>query len=173
MEIALIVIPTLALLPYGKEIKSTILDDDFIEEMQRILSEHGFWVQMMNNVINQFETNNHTEMVLKRLISSVPPSNSCNQARAATKGIRKMAFASNPFADVPLLGKNSFVADQEKMKECYRRNPTPACVEENDNDKNIEEVHIPVYGTGTNQPPSLLVPLAVANTHPQILRAAD
>jgi hypothetical protein len=40
-------------------------------------------------------------------------------------------------------------------------------VEENDDDENIEEVHIPVYGTGTNQPPSLLVPSAVANPPPE------
>jgi hypothetical protein len=173
MEIALIAIPTLALLPYGKEIKSSILDDDFIEEMQGILSNHGFWVQTMNNVIDQFETDNHTETVLKRLISSVPPSNSCDPACAATKGIRNMTFASNPFADVSLLGKNSFEADQEKMKEFYHRNPTPACVEENDDDENIKKVHIPMYGTRTNQPPSLLVPSAVANPPPGILRAAD
>ena len=113
----------------------------------------------MNDVIDLFETDNHTETVLKRLISSVPPSNSRDPARAATKGIRNMTFALNPFADVSLLGKNSFKADQEKMKEFYRRNPTPARVEENDDDENIEEVHIPMYGTGTNQPPSLLVPL--------------
>jgi hypothetical protein len=43
MEIALIAIPTLAPIPYGtKEIKSTTLDDNFIEEIKAILSEHGF-----------------------------------------------------------------------------------------------------------------------------------
>jgi hypothetical protein len=36
MEIALITIPTLTLLPYGKEMKSVILDDGFIEEKKGI-----------------------------------------------------------------------------------------------------------------------------------------
>ena len=42
MEIALVAIPTLAPIPYGKEIKSTTLDENFIEEMQAISSAHGF-----------------------------------------------------------------------------------------------------------------------------------
>jgi hypothetical protein len=42
MEIALIPIPTLAPLPYGKEIKSVILDDGFIKEMKGISKEHVF-----------------------------------------------------------------------------------------------------------------------------------
>ena len=39
-EIALIVIPTVAPLPFGMDIKSTVLDDDFIEEMQKISAKH-------------------------------------------------------------------------------------------------------------------------------------
>ena len=41
MEIALIAIPTLVLISYGKEITSTTLDDIFIEEMKSILLEHS------------------------------------------------------------------------------------------------------------------------------------
>jgi hypothetical protein len=52
MEIALIAIPTLAPLPYGKEMKSAILDDGFIKEMKGISNEHGFWAQTMSNIIN-------------------------------------------------------------------------------------------------------------------------
>ena len=44
-------IPTLALLPYGKEMKSAILDDGFIKEMKGISNKHGFWAQTMSNVI--------------------------------------------------------------------------------------------------------------------------
>ncbi len=47
---ALIVIPTLALLPFGKVIESTMLDDDFINEMMKLSPEHGFWEKMMADV---------------------------------------------------------------------------------------------------------------------------
>ena len=97
MEIALVAIPTLAPIPYGKEIISTTLDDNFIEEMQAISDAHGFWAQMMSNVVDQHEVDNHTETVLKRMIDSLPPSSSCDPARAATKGLRGMTFVSNPY----------------------------------------------------------------------------
>ncbi len=41
-EITLIVIPTVAPLPYDADIKLTILDDNFIKEMQAISPEHVF-----------------------------------------------------------------------------------------------------------------------------------
>jgi len=41
-DITLIVISIVAPIHYGKDIKSTIFDDDFIEEMQMISVEHGF-----------------------------------------------------------------------------------------------------------------------------------
>jgi hypothetical protein len=53
-EIALIVIPTLALLLYSMDIKSIILDNDFIEEMQQLSVEHGFWAKMMVDVHEQY-----------------------------------------------------------------------------------------------------------------------
>jgi hypothetical protein len=74
MEIALVAIPTLAPIPYGKEIKSGILDDNFIEEMQAISDVHGFWARTMSDVINQHEVDNHTETVLKRMLDSPIPS---------------------------------------------------------------------------------------------------
>ncbi len=42
IEIALIAIPTLAPLPYGKEMKSAILDDGFIKEMKGISNDMVF-----------------------------------------------------------------------------------------------------------------------------------
>jgi hypothetical protein len=51
------------------------------------------------------------------------------------------------------------------MKEFYRRNPTPARVEEYDDDENTKVVHIPVHSTATNQP-LLVVPAAFTNTNP-------
>jgi hypothetical protein len=59
MEIALVAIPTLAPIPYRKEIISTTLDDRFIEEMRAISTTHGFWAQTMNDVINQHEVDEH------------------------------------------------------------------------------------------------------------------
>jgi hypothetical protein len=46
-DITLIVISIVAPIHYGKDIKSTIFDDDFIEEMQMISVEHGFWAKTM------------------------------------------------------------------------------------------------------------------------------
>jgi hypothetical protein len=41
-NLALVVLPTLAPLPFGKEIKSTMLDDNFLNEMMKISTKHGF-----------------------------------------------------------------------------------------------------------------------------------
>jgi len=103
MEIALIAIPTIALIPFGKEITSTTLDDNFIEEMKTISNVHEFWAQTMRDAIDQHELDNHTEIVFKRMIDSVPASSSRDPARAATKGLRGMTFASSPFVDPSLL----------------------------------------------------------------------
>jgi hypothetical protein len=53
-EIALIVIPNVAPLPFGEDIKSTILNDNFVEEMQSISVEHGFWAKMMSDAHEQY-----------------------------------------------------------------------------------------------------------------------
>ena len=141
IEIALVAIPTFAPIPYGVEIKSTMLDENFFEEMKAISSAHGFWAQTMNDVVEQHEVDNHTETVLKRITSSVPVSSSRDQARAATKGLRGMIFASCPYVDPSLLSRRNdrFEADQEKLKAFFRRNPTPARVETVDDDENIDE----------------------------------
>jgi hypothetical protein len=147
MEIALIPIPTIALIPYSMEIKSTTLDDKFIEEMRAISIELGFWAQTMIDAANQHKLDNHTDTVLKRMIESVPASSSRDPARAATKGLRNMTFVSSPFVDPSLLSRcnDSFEADQEKLREFFCRNPTPARVEDvNDNE---EEIQVPVHNT--------------------------
>jgi hypothetical protein len=66
-EIALIIIPTLALLPYGTDIKSTVLDDDFIEEMQQLSIEYRFWAKMMVNAHEQYASDFDTSLVIKNL----------------------------------------------------------------------------------------------------------
>ena len=175
IEIALVAIPTFAPIPYGVEIKSTMLDENFFEEMKAISSAHGFWAQTMNDVVEQHEVDNHTETVLKRITSSVPVSSSRDQARAATKGLREMIFASCPYVDLSLLsrGNDRFEADQDKLKAFFRRNPTPARVEIVDDDENVDEVlvsrtiapsvslppGIAVAAVGTNPPPEFFAQL--------------
>jgi hypothetical protein len=162
MEIALIAIPTIVPLPFGMEITSTMLDDDFIDKMKGISNAHGFWAQTMADVIDQFEVDNQTKKVLKRIISSPVISTPRDPACAATKGLRNMTFTSTPFPDASLLGKNSYKADQEKMKAFYRRNPTPTHASSNHNvDVDDEEVpQVPVHSTtaapAANAPPDFL-----------------
>ncbi len=165
MEIALIAIPTIVPLPFGMEITSTMPDDDFIDKMKGISNAHGFWAQTMADVIDQFEVDNQTKKVLKRIISSLVISTSCDPARAATKGLRNMTFTSTPFPDASLLGKNSYEADREKMKAFYRRNPMPTHASSNHNvdvdDKEVPQV--PVHSTtaapAATPPPEFFVQL--------------
>lgn len=161
MEIALIAIPTIAPLPFGKEIRSTISDDDFLEEMKSISDVHGFWATTMTDVIDQFEIDNHTEKVLKRIISSPVISNSRDPARAATKGIRGMTFTSNPFPDASLLGKNIYDAGQDILREFYRRNPTPARHNVDMDDEEVPQisVHSTIAATTANPPPEFFTQL--------------
>ncbi len=107
MEIALVAIPAFAPIPYGVEIKSTMLDENLFKEMKAISSAHGFWAQTMNDVVEQHEVDNHTEKVLKRITSSVPVSSSRDQAHATTKGLRGMIFASCPYVDPSLLSRGN------------------------------------------------------------------
>jgi hypothetical protein len=153
-KILLIAIPTFVPLPYGKEIESTTFDDGFAEEMQKISSKHGFWAKTMSNVIDQVETDNHTEIVIDKIISSAAPSSSHDPARAATKGLlRTMTSITNPFVKLSFVGK-SFEDEQASMKEFFHRNPTPAHVEINDDDEEVKEVHIPMHSASKNQAPS-------------------
>jgi hypothetical protein len=149
MEIALIAIPTIALIPYGKEIKSTTHNENFINEMKAILSELQFWAQMMKEVVDQYKVNNHTDTGLTRMLKSVPASISCNPARAATKGLRGMTFVSSPFVNQSLLGRctDSFETDQAKLREFLRRNPTLARVNDDDDDDDEEKDQVPVHST--------------------------
>ena len=116
----------------------------------------------MSDVIDQHKVDNHTETVLKRMIESLPPSSSRDPARAATKGLRGMTFVSNPYVDLSLLNRCSdlFKTDQEKLTEFFCRNPTPARVEDVNNEENIE-VLPPATATAvaSNPPPEFFAQL--------------
>ena len=171
MEVALVAIPTLAPIPYGKEIMSLTLDENFVAEMTSISKEHGFWAQTMRDVVEQHEVDNHTETVLKRIIESVPASSSRDQARAATKGLRGMILAPSPFVDPSLLSRgNRYEADQEKLKAFFCRNPTPARVEIIDDDENADEPRVPVRSTAApsnSLPPGIATAATISNPPPE------
>jgi hypothetical protein len=119
----------------------------FINKMRAISIELGFWAQTMIDAANQHTLNNHMDTVLKRMIKSVPASSSCDPARATTKGLRNMTFVSSPFVDPLLLSRcnDSFEADQEKLREFFHRNHTPARVKDVNDDE--EEIQVPVHNT--------------------------
>ena len=171
MEVALVAIPTLAPIPYGKEIMSLTLDENFVAEMTSISKEHGFWAQTMRDVVEQHEVDNHTGTVLKRIIESVPASSSRDQARAATKGLRGMILAPSPFVDPSLLSRgNRYEADQEKLKAFFRRNPTPARVEIIDDDENADKPRVPVRSTAApsnSLPPGIATAATISNPPPE------
>jgi hypothetical protein len=87
-EISLIIIPTLALLSYGANIKPTVLDDNFIEEMQQLSIEHGFWAKIMVNVHEQYASDFVTSLVIKNLTIVSMTSTRQDPCQAATKGFR-------------------------------------------------------------------------------------
>jgi hypothetical protein len=116
-DIAAIVIPTFASLPFGTIIITTsVFDDDFIEDMHKISNEHSFWAKSMADVIDQAVTENETDKIVKKLMFAAAPSKSCNPTRAATKGIKNITSASSgPFIDTSLVG-TSFEAEQAIVK---------------------------------------------------------
>jgi hypothetical protein len=68
-----------------------------------------------------------------------------------------MTFVTNPFVKLSFNGK-SFEDKQASMKDFFHCNPTPARVEINNNDEEVEEVHIPVHSASKNQAPSAAPP---------------
>jgi hypothetical protein len=102
----LIAIPTFVPLPYGKEIEITTFDNDFVKEMQKISSKHGFWVKTTSDVINQVEADSHSEIVINNVISPTAPSSSRDPACATIKGLRTMTFVTNQFVQLSFNGKS-------------------------------------------------------------------
>jgi hypothetical protein len=98
-NLALIVIPTLAPLPFGKVIESTILNDDFIKEMMKLSPEHGFWAKMMADAFIQENSDHDTTPIITNLSHSKATSNGRDLCRAATKGFRDAWPLSGPAVD--------------------------------------------------------------------------
>ena len=142
-ELALIVIPTMAPLPYGTDIKSTELDDDFIEEMKKLSPEHGFWAKMMVDAHDQYASDFDTSNVVKNL-SATTSSSRRDPCNAALKGFRKATFAISGPIVVASRPRNKHENKQKIVKEFFYRNPTPAhpvpVKEDEDNGDDAQEI---------------------------------
>jgi hypothetical protein len=111
--------------------------------MQKISSEHGFWVKTMSNVLEQKEMENDTNTIVGRVMSSRASSRQRDPACAATKGIRKLTVAtSGPFVKTSIIGKNHDTK-QGNVKLFFYCNPMPTCMEIDNEDKE-PEIQIPV-----------------------------
>jgi hypothetical protein len=119
MNLALIMLPTLAPLPFGREIESTMLEDDFLDKMIKIFAEHGFWAKMMVDAFIQEDSDHDTLPIVTNLNNSKATSKGRNPCRAATKGFRN-AWPSNsgPAVDPSRVGKSHEV-EQAKVKEFF------------------------------------------------------
>ena len=78
-------IPILAPIPFGKRIESTIFDDRFINEMEKMSEEHGFWARMMNLILEQANMESDVTTIINRMINA-KTSTLRDPCRAATKG---------------------------------------------------------------------------------------
>ncbi len=67
-RIVLMALPTVVPLPFGQVFKSTSFDDSFVEEMEKISSEHRFWARTMTDVIEQAKMENYTHTIVGQLM---------------------------------------------------------------------------------------------------------
>ncbi len=105
-DIAPIALPTLVPIPFGMDVESTTFDDAFMEEMNKILAEHGFWVKTMSEVFKQALLNDDSITIAERMMSSKASSKNCDPTCAATKGIHVATVASlGPFIETTQAGK--------------------------------------------------------------------
>jgi hypothetical protein len=93
--IALIVLPTLTPLTFGRGIESTMLDNDFVKEMAKITVDHGFWAKMMVNAFEQEDTTFDTLLIINNL----------NVSKAASKG-RDPCCTDKPCNDESVVDQN-------------------------------------------------------------------
>jgi hypothetical protein len=113
-DIALVILPTLAPLPFGRDIESTMLDDDFVEGMAKITVEHGFWAKMMVDTFEQEDTTFDTLPIVNNLNVSKAASKGHDSCRAATIGFQD-AWPSNssPSINTSCIGKKMKLSRQK------------------------------------------------------------
>ena len=130
-DLSLVALPNVAPMPYGFDIKSSELDEDFINEMEKISVNHGFWARQMYNAFDQHDKDNGTEQVvenLTNLIKDEPVKGKRKMASAkssATKNFSTVYRAtSGPIVDVSQAGEKH-EAEQNVVKSYFMPNPTP------------------------------------------------
>jgi hypothetical protein len=118
-NLALVMLTTLAPLPFGKEIKSTMLEDNFLDEMMKISPEHGFWAQIMVDAFTQEDSDHDTLPIVMNLNNSKATSKGRDPCCTATKGFCN-AWPSNfgPAIYHSRVGKSHMV-EQAKVKEFF------------------------------------------------------
>jgi hypothetical protein len=106
-DIALIVLPTLAPLPFGRDIESTMLNNDFVEEMAKSRVEHKFWAKMMADAFDQEDTTFDTLPVINNLNVSRQHPKAATHAALLQKAFKKHGLQTPAHPSTPLaLGKN-------------------------------------------------------------------
>ncbi len=111
-------IPTLAPLPFGKVIESTMLNDDFIKEMMKLSLKHGFWAKLMADAFIQEDSDHDTTPIVMNLSNSKATSKGPDPCCAATKGFRDAWPSSGPAVNPSCIGK-SHQAEQAKVKDFF------------------------------------------------------
>jgi hypothetical protein len=127
-DIALVVLPTLAPLPFRRVIESTMLDDEFSEEMAKITIENGFWAKMMVDAFEQEDKKFDILPIVNNLNVSKTSYKGHDPCHATTKGFQD-AWPSNssPSINTSCVGRKHGVK-QAKMKDFYHHDRTPSRV---------------------------------------------
>ena len=106
-ELALIALPNAAPLPYGFELKSLQLDEDFVDEMKKISDDHGFWAGQMYNALDQYDKDLGTELVVENLTNMIKNEPSTRKKKlskasdSATKNFSTVSrAAAGPIVDI-------------------------------------------------------------------------
>jgi hypothetical protein len=148
-EITLCALPILVPIPFGIEIQACNYNDTFINKMDKISPAHGFWVEVIADVVEQTETNSDINTIVQRLMALKALLTPCHDPRcAAFKNFRNAMVAFGPSIDSTLKG-NKYNTEQASMNSFFHRNPTPAWVIiiDEDNDPTKKEARIPIHGT--------------------------
>jgi hypothetical protein len=170
-DIALIALPTLVLILFGTYVESTIFNDAFMEEMNKILAEHGFWAKAMSDVFKQALLNEDSVTTAERLMSSKTSSKARDPTHAATKGIRGATVASlGPFIETSQAGKKH-ETEQAIVRSFFHRNPTPVRIEVINDDDEHPEVRININSANApaDENPATVQTNPVLATLPTIL----
>ena len=147
----------MAPLSYGTDIKSTELDDDFVDEMNKLSPEHGFWAKMMVDAHEQYSSDFDASQVVKNLLATAASSTRRDPCNAATKGFRDATFTGSGPIVTASRPRNKHEREQKIVKEFFYRNPTPARAVpvEEDGDDGDDAPAIPVHSTMAPNPGAL------------------